>query len=122
MTFRQAALCLYFSVGLGCCPYEIFRDRSGLPDGHFAMLMLAVGTLRSSRAMTLIVLATICYLACVFLLFVLFQWTLDTKRKTTARTAVDDAAGETNENKRLQVVGSQRTVEKTAPLGGHAGR
>ena len=31
------------SVGLGCRPYEIFRNRSGLPDGHFAMLMLAVG-------------------------------------------------------------------------------
>ena len=33
--------------------------------------------------MTLIVLAAICLLACAFLLFVLFQWTRDTKRKTT---------------------------------------
>jgi len=43
--------------------------------------------------MTLIVLAAICLLGCAFLLFVLFQWTRDTKRKTTTRTAVDHAAG-----------------------------
>src|SRR5258708_19801842 len=62
--------------------------------------------------MTLIVLATVCLLACAFLLFVLFQWTRDTKRKTTARTAVDDAAGETSEKKRPQIVSSRRTSEK----------
>jgi uncharacterized membrane protein YccC len=62
--------------------------------------------------MTLIVLATICLLACAFLLFVLFQWTRDTKRKTTARTAVDDAAGEASEEKRPRIVASRRTSEK----------
>ncbi len=64
------------------------------------------------QAMTLIVLATICLLECVFFLFVLFQWTRDTKRKTTTRTAVDDAAGETGEKKRPQIVGPKRTNEK----------
>ena len=64
------------------------------------------------QAMTVIVLATICLLACVFYLFVLFQWTRDTKRKTTTRVAVDDAAGETGEEKRPQIVGPKRTNEK----------
>jgi hypothetical protein len=64
------------------------------------------------QAVTVIVLATICLLACVFFLFVLFQWTRDTKRKTTTRTAVDDAAGETGEKKRPQIVGPKRTNEK----------
>jgi len=76
------------------------------------MLMPVVGTLRSPRAMTLIALTTICFLACVFLLFVLFQWTRDTKRKATTRTAVDDAAGETGEKKRPQIVGLKRTNEE----------
>jgi hypothetical protein len=49
--------------------------------------------------MTLIVLAAICLLASAFLLFVLFQWTRDTKRKTTVRAAVDDdASGGSSEN------------------------
>ena len=64
------------------------------------------------QAMTVIVLATICLLASVFFLFVLFQWTRDTKRKTTTRTAADDAAGVTGEKKRPQIVGPKRTNEK----------
>jgi len=36
----------------------------------------------------------------------------DTKRKTTTRTAVDDAAGETGEKKRPQIVGPKTTNEK----------
>jgi hypothetical protein len=32
---------------------------------------------------------TICFLACVFLLFVLVQWMRDTKRSTTTRPVVD---------------------------------
>jgi len=74
--------------------------------------MLAVGTLRSPRAMTPIFLATMCFLACVLLLIVLFQWTRDTKRKTTTRAAVDDAAGETGERKRPQVIGRERANGK----------
>jgi hypothetical protein len=62
--------------------------------------------------MTLIVLATVCFLASVFLLFVLFQWTKDSKRKTTTRTAVGDAAGETEEKKRLRIVSPRRNIEK----------
>jgi hypothetical protein len=33
----------------------------------------------------------------MFLLFVLFQWTRDTKRKTTTRAAMDGAAGGSSE-------------------------
>jgi hypothetical protein len=61
------------------------------------------------QAMTVIVLAAVGFLACVFFLFVLFQWTRDTRRKTTT---VVDAAGETSEKKRPHIVGSRRTVEK----------
>jgi hypothetical protein len=61
--------------------------------------------------MTLIVLVTICLLACVFLLFVLAQWMRDTKRKTTARPEVDSKAGETREEKRPHTAGSRRTAE-----------
>jgi len=62
--------------------------------------------------MTVIVLAAVGFLACAFFLFVLIQWTRGTKRKTTTRTAVDDAAGESSEKKRPQVVGSRSAVEK----------
>ena len=62
--------------------------------------------------MTLIVLAAICLLACLFFLFVLIEWTRDAKRKTTTRTAVDDAAGETSEKKRPRIVASRETSEK----------
>jgi TRAP-type C4-dicarboxylate transport system permease small subunit len=61
------------------------------------------------QAMTVIVLAAVGFLACAFFFFVLFQWMRDTKRKTTT---VDDAAGETSEKKRPQVVGFRRAVEK----------
>ena len=40
---HHAALSPYFSVGLRRCPYGIFMNRSGLSDGHFAMLVLVVG-------------------------------------------------------------------------------
>jgi hypothetical protein len=58
------------------------------------------------------VLATICFLACVFLLFVQVQWMRDTKRKTTTRPKADSKAGETHEQKRLHTVGVQGTVQK----------
>jgi hypothetical protein len=71
------------------------------------------------QAMTVIVLAAVGFLACVFFLLVLFQWTRDTRRKTTT---VVDAAGETSEKKRPHIVGSRRTVEKRDRFGGgHAG-
>jgi hypothetical protein len=38
----------------------------------------------------------------MFLLLVLFQWTRDTKRKTTTRAAVDDEAGGSSEKTRRQ--------------------
>jgi len=39
--------------------------------------------------MTLIVLAVICLLACSFLLFVLFEWVLDAKRRSASHAAGD---------------------------------
>jgi hypothetical protein len=68
--------------------------------------------------MTLIVLAAICFLACAFFLFVLFQWTLDTKRKPTT---VDDAVGETDGKKRLQIDSPRRNIEKQDRFSGSLG-
>ncbi len=62
--------------------------------------------------MTLIVLGTICLLACVFLLFVLVQWMREGKRKTTTRPALDKEVGETRETKHPHIVGARRTVER----------
>ena len=42
-------VCPYFSMTLYRQTYEIFMNRSGLSDGHFAMLMLAVGRIAIRR-------------------------------------------------------------------------
>lgn len=62
--------------------------------------------------MALIALATICLPACVFLLFVLYQWMRDTKRKTTTRPAVGNEVGETRDTKHPYIVGARKTVER----------
>src|SRR5882724_9888422 len=62
--------------------------------------------------MILIVLAAVGFLACAFFLFVLFQWTRDTKRKTTTRTAVRDADGETSKKNHPQIICFKRSDEK----------
>jgi hypothetical protein len=78
--------------------------------GPFVAFRLEAYVARSvQRGMALIVLATICFLACVFLLFVLVQWMRDTTRKTTNRPGVDSKAGE---EKRPPAVVSRRTVER----------
>jgi hypothetical protein len=74
--------------------------------------MLAHVALSVLWIMALIVLVAICFLACVFLLFVLVQWTRDTKRKTTTRPVVENNAGEKGEENRLHAVGSHTDVEK----------
>jgi hypothetical protein len=61
--------------------------------------------------MALIVLATICFLACVFLVFVLAQWMRDKKRRAGTRPAADNKSGERRE-KQPQTVDSRRTEEK----------
>jgi hypothetical protein len=61
--------------------------------------------------MALAVLSTICFLACVFILFVLVQWMRDTKRKTTTRPDVGSESGETRDEKHLHVVGSRTAVD-----------
>jgi hypothetical protein len=68
--------------------------------------------------MTVIVLAAVGFLACAFYLFVLFEWTRDTKRKTTT---VDHAAGETDAKKRLQIVSPRRNIEKQDRSSGSSG-
>jgi hypothetical protein len=62
--------------------------------------------------MTLIVLATICFLACVFLLFVLVQWMRDGNRKTKTRPAANSEVGETRDAKHPHIVVDRRTVER----------
>src|ERR1700682_5134942 len=62
--------------------------------------------------MALIALITICFLACVFLLFVLYQWTRDAKRKTATRSAIDSEAGDTRGKKHPHIVGSPRAEER----------
>lgn len=42
-TVYPDAVCPYFSVRLTSRTYEIFMNRSGLSDGHSAMLIPAVG-------------------------------------------------------------------------------
>jgi hypothetical protein len=80
---------------------------------EFAALGNAAYVGRSvSRTMALIVLATICFLACVFLLFVLVQWIRDTNRKTTTRPAVNSEAGEARETKYPHIVGPRSAVER----------
>jgi hypothetical protein len=64
------------------------------------------------RVMTDIVLAAVGFLACAFYILVLFQWTVDTKRKTATRSAEDDVAGETSAKKRPQLVASLKTPEE----------
>lgn len=121
-----AALTALFLGALGRAPYDFFTDRSGLSDGHSAMLVTGVErsvrrirhikngayVARSVlRAMALIVLATICFLACVFLVFVLVQWMRDTKRRAGTRPAADNKSGEPRE-KQPQTVDSRRIEEK----------
>ena len=64
------------------------------------------------RDMVLIVLIMICLLACVFLLFVLYQWMRDAKPKTKTRPVVDNEVDETRETKHPHIVGTGRTVER----------
>jgi hypothetical protein len=116
-----------FSVRLRDVSYEFFTERSGLPDVQFSTLFHGTGTqvvefaaLGNAayfagsvfQAMTLIVLTTICLLACVFLLFVLIQWMRDSKRKTTTRPVVDKKAAEIRETKHPYIVGARKAMER----------
>jgi hypothetical protein len=62
--------------------------------------------------MALIVLATICFFSCFFLLFVQIKWMRDTKRKTTTRVAVGRKGREKREQKQPRAIDSARAVEK----------
>jgi hypothetical protein len=64
-------------------------------------------------AMTLILLTTICFFGCGFLLYVLVQWMRETKRKPASPPAIGNEADQLGEKKRLRVVKSRRTLGKT---------
>lgn len=75
--------------------------------------------------MVLILLAAVGILACAFFLFVLFQWTRDTKRKTAGQTAMDDQSGESGEKELPQT--ARASTEKQDRFSGrlrqlHRGR
>jgi hypothetical protein len=53
--------------------------------------------------MALVVFATLCFLACTFLLFVLVKWMRDGKRKARTRSDFGNIAGETNEERKFVV-------------------
>jgi len=57
--------------------------------------------------MTVTVLVTICFFACVFYVCVLLQWMRDTKAKTTPPPVADNEGGDTCERKRPYIVGSR---------------
>jgi hypothetical protein len=63
-------------------------------------------------AVTITVLATICFLACVFYVCVLFQWMRDTKTKIIPPPVADKEGGETCEMKRPYIVSSRRAAER----------
>jgi len=62
--------------------------------------------------MTLIVLVTICFLGCGFLLYVLFQWTRESKRKPASRSAIGDEVGQAGQKKQPHIVGSRRAAKR----------
>jgi hypothetical protein len=68
------------------------------------------------RAMALIVLTTICFFACVFLLFVLVKGMRETKRNATTRPVVDSKVSDKREEKREEkpphALDSRRIVER----------
>jgi hypothetical protein len=61
--------------------------------------------------MVLMVLATICFFACAFYLYVLSQWTRDKEHKSTTRPAADNEAGTQSEKKLIEIVGSRKPAE-----------
>jgi hypothetical protein len=93
-------------------PYIGRRSRDGEFVEFVALWEAAYVTRFVLQAMALIVLTTICLLACVFLVFVLYQWMRDTNRKTTTRPAADSEVGETRETKQPHIVGARRAVER----------
>jgi hypothetical protein len=60
--------------------------------------------------MILIALVTICFLACGFLLYVLFQWTRETKRKPASRPTIGDEAGKAGEKKQPYLGSSRKAA------------
>jgi hypothetical protein len=62
--------------------------------------------------MTVIVLATICFLGCGFLLYVLFQWTRETKRKRASRSAIGDEVGQAGQKRQPYIVGSRGAAKR----------
>ena|ERR1700704_3984083 len=59
-----------------------------------------------------VVLATICFLACAFYLYVLSQWMKDKEHKTAGRSAGDSEVGTRLEEKCPQIAASKRPAEQ----------
>lgn len=72
--------------------------------------------------MALIVLATICFFACVFLVFVLIKWIRDPKRRPKTHPDTGSNVGKAQEKKRSHAVGSPRVVERRERFKGRAHR
>jgi hypothetical protein len=62
--------------------------------------------------MALAVLATLCFLACAFYLYVLSQWPGGAERKGTTGTTVDGGTEQRGEGRQLGARGSRETSEK----------
>jgi len=117
----------FFSWTLPRCAYGFLMNFSGLPEQSVAMLSFwlreKVRFIESSGwgratelyvfgSMTVIVLVTICLVACGFLLYVLFQWTRETKRRPTSRSAIGDEPCQAGQKKQPYIVGSRRAAER----------
>lgn len=119
----------FFSWTLPRCAYGFLMNFSGLPEQSVAMLSFWLRekvrfiessgwgratelTLYVFGSMTVIVLVTICLVACDFLLYVLFQWTRETKRRPASRSAIGDEAGKAGQKKQPYIVGSRRAAEQ----------
>lgn len=62
--------------------------------------------------MAIAVVATLCFLACAFYLYVLSQWKADAGRKGTTNTAVDGRTDQRGERRRPGKLGPGKPSEK----------
>ena len=115
--------------------YRFLTNPSGFSQAEFAKLSLVratpfVKSAESSiangieclvpRAMTRIALATTCFLACAFYIYVLCQWMRDTNGNRNRRRRIDAIGAEAPESqpsRRLHVVQQRKHCRKTRSLG-----
>jgi hypothetical protein len=88
------------------------RSRNGSRGSCAKLRSQILGTICSPRVMMVIVLAAVGLLACGFFLFVLFQWSRDTKRKHVNPTAVDDKTGDSDKKDHPQAAALASTKKQ----------